>query len=151
MRREAIQKLGALDASDELKQLFDTTKDEANRRAIVEALGVAGNSDALAAIAGNAQQPEDIRIAALHGLGVAGDRGGADALVKLYAQANTPTMREAVLQGLLVAGDSDVVLTLYRNAKTNDEKKALLRTLSVMGDDTALDAIEAALDKPGKP
>jgi outer membrane protein assembly factor BamD (BamD/ComL family) len=151
VRGEAIQKLGALDASDELKQLFDTTKDEANRRAIVDALGVAGNSGALAAIAGNAQQPEDIRIAALHALGVTGDRGGEDALSKLYAQANTPALRDAVLQGLLVAGDSDAVLTLYRNAKTNDEKKALLRTLTVMGDDTALDAIEATLDKPGKP
>ena len=151
VRAHAIQTLGELDASEELRQLFDTTKDDANRRAIVDALGVAGNSEALAAIAGNAQQPEDIRIAALHALGVAGDRGGEDALVKLYGQANTPALRDAVLQGLLVSGDSDGVLTLYRSAKSVDEKKTLLRTLTLMGDDAAIDAIEAALDKPGKP
>lgn len=149
LRADAIQKLGALDASEELRQLFDATKDTANQRAIVEALGVAGNAEALAGIARNAQQSEDIRIAALHALGVAGDHGGEDALVKLYAQANTPSLREAVLQGLLVSGDSAAVLTLYRNAKSVDEKKALLRTLTVMGDDAAIDAIESELDKPG--
>jgi outer membrane protein assembly factor BamD (BamD/ComL family) len=149
LRADAIQRLGALDASEELRQLFDATKDAANQRAIIEALGVAGNSEALAGIAGNPQQSEDIRIAALHSLGVAGDRGGEDALVKLYAQANTPTLREAVLQGLLVSGDSDAVLTLYRGAKSVEEKKALLRTLTVMGDDAAIDAIESELDKPG--
>ena len=151
VRAHAIQTLGALDASEELKQLFDVTTDEANRRAIVQALGVAGNSAALVAIAGNAQQPENIRIDAAQALGVAGDRGGNEALVRLYGQANTPALRDAVLQGLLVSGDSDAVLGLYRNAKSVDEKKVLLRTLTTMGDDAAIDAIEAELDKPGKP
>ena len=151
VRAKAIETLGALDASAELKQLFDVTTDEANRRAIVQALGVAGNSAALVAIAGNAQQPENIRIDAAQALGVAGDRGGNEALVRLYGQANTPALRDAVLQGLLVSGDSDAVLGLYRNAKSVDEKKVLLRTLTTMGDDAAIDAIEAELDKPGKP
>jgi tetratricopeptide (TPR) repeat protein len=151
VRAHAIQTLGALDASEELKQLFDVTTDEANRHAIVQALGVAGNTAALAAIAGNAQQPESIRIDAMQALGVAGDHGGEEALVRLYSQANTPALRDAVLQGLLVSGDSDAVLGLYRNAKSVDEKKVLLRMLTTMGDDAAIDAIEAELDKPGKP
>ena len=150
VRRKAIQTLGALDASDELKQLFDATQDPGSRRAIIESLGVAGNADALAAIAGNAKLGEDIRVAALHSLGVAGDRGGEQALVQIYAKADTPALRDATLQGLLITGDSDAVLDLYRNAKSADEKKSLLRTLMQMGDDTAIDAIEAELDKPGK-
>ncbi|MGH8172150.1 MAG: HEAT repeat domain-containing protein, partial [Rhodanobacteraceae bacterium] len=149
VRRKAIETLGALDASDELKQLFDSTPDAENRRAIIQSLGVAGNSTALAAIAGNAQLPEDIRVTALKALGVAGDEGGGDALVKLYAQADTPALRDAVMQGLLVAGDTDAVLKLYRNAKSNDEKKALLRLLTTMDDDSAFDAIESELDKKG--
>lgn len=151
VRAHAIQTLGALDASAELKQLYDVTQDLPNRHAIVDALGVAGNSDALAAIAADAKQPEEIRIAALHALGVAGDRGGAAQLRRLYASANTPMLRDAVLQGLFVADDGDAVLELYRNAKTVEEKKALLRMLTTMGDDAAIDAIEAELDKAGKP
>jgi HEAT repeat protein len=149
VRRKAIETLGALDASAELKQLFDTTPDAENRRAIIQALGVAGNTTALAAIAGNAQLPEDIRAEAMQSLGVAGDEGGDQELVKLYATANTPALRDAVMQGLLVAGDTDAVLKLYRNAKTNDEKKALLRLLTTMGDDAAIDVIESELDRKG--
>jgi HEAT repeat protein len=149
VRRKAIETLGALDASDELKQLFDSTPDAENRRAIIQALGVAGNTPALAAIAGNAQLPEDIRAEAMQSLGVAGDEGGEQELVKLYATANTPALRDAVMQGLLVAGDTDAVLKLYRSAKTNDEKKALLRLLTTMGDDAAIDIIESELDRKG--
>jgi hypothetical protein len=151
LRADAIQKLGTLDASEELKQLFGTTQDAGNQRAIVDALGIAGDADALAAIAGDAKRPEDIRINALHARGIAGDRGGEASLVKLYPQANTPALRDAVLQGLLIAGNSEAVLDLYRAAKTTDEKKALLRILTSMGDDAAIDAIEATLDKSGNP
>lgn len=149
VRRKAIETLGALDASVELKQLFDTTPDAENRRAIIQALGVAGNTSALAAIAGNTQLPDDIRAEAIQSLGVAGDEGGDQELVRLYATANTPALRDAVMQGLLVAGDTDAVLKLYRNAKTNDEKKALLRLLTTMGDDAAIDVIESELDRKG--
>jgi HEAT repeat protein len=147
VRSKAIATLGALDASDELKQLFDVTQDADNRRAIVRALGVAGNADALAAIAADAKLPEDLRRDALQSLGVA---GADDKLVQLYRAATTEALRDATLQGLIVAGDSDGVLQLYRSAKTVDEKKVLLRTLTVMGDDSAIDAIEGELDKDAK-
>jgi HEAT repeat protein len=147
VRSKAIATLGALDASDELKQLFDVTQDADNRRAIVRALGVAGNADALAAIAADAKLPEDLRRDALQSLGVA---GADDKLVQLYRATTTEALRDATLQGLIVAGDSDGVLQLYRSAKTVDEKKVLLRTLTVMGDDSAIDAIEGELDKDAK-
>ena len=147
VRAKAIETLGALDASAELKQLFDVTQDADNRRAIIQALGVAGNSDALAQIAGDAKLPEDMRKEALQSLGVA---GADDKLVQLYKQATTPALRDATLQGLIVAGDSDGVLELYRSAKTVDEKKVLLRTLTTMSDDDAISAIEAELDKTEK-
>jgi HEAT repeat protein len=148
VRAKAIETLGALDASAELQQLFDVTQDADNRRAIIQALGVAGNVDALAAIAGNAKLPEDTRTSALQSLGVA---GADDKLVTLYSQASTPALRDAALQGLMVAGDSDSVLQLYRKAKTVEEKKALLRMLTLMNDDDAINVIEAELIKPEKP
>jgi outer membrane protein assembly factor BamD (BamD/ComL family) len=148
VRAKAIETLGAMDASAELQQLFDVTQDADNRHAIIQALGVAGNVDALAAIAGNAKLPEDMRKSALQSLGVA---GANDKLVALYTQADTPALRDAALQGLLVAGNSDSVLQLYRKAKTVEEKKALLRMLTLMDDDEAINAIEAELDKPEKP
>jgi len=147
VRRQAIEALGAMDASSELKQLFDSTKDAANQRAIIQALGVAGNVKALTEIA-ESQQPDNVRIEAIHALGVAGDEGGSSALVKLYPKANTPALRDAVIQGLMVAGDSDAMMQLYRQSKTREEKQALLRVITTMGDDAALDLIESELNKP---
>ena len=56
-------------------------------------------------------------------------------------------IREAALQGMLIAGDEQGVLALYRAAKTPEEKRALLRTLTMMDGDAALQAIDAALEK----
>jgi HEAT repeat protein len=146
VRQAAIQALGALDASSELKQLFDSTKDAANQREIIQALGVAGDVKSLTAIA-EGTQPDDVRIEAIHALGVAGDEGGSAALVKLYPKANSPALREAVLQGLLIAGDSDELLQLYKQAKTKEEKQALLRIITATNSDAALDVIESELKK----
>lgn len=148
VRRKAIETLGAMQASDELRQLLDATQDPGNRRAIIQSLGVAGNTSGLTSIAGNTSLPENERIEAMHALGVAGDHGGQTALVDLYAKAGTPALRDAVLQGLLIAGDTEAVTKLYRNARTTDEKKALLRVLTAMDDDKAIDVIEHELGQP---
>jgi HEAT repeat protein len=145
-RRKAIETLGAMGASDELRQLFDATKDAGNRRSIIQSLGVAGNASALASIAGNTTLQQNERIEAMRALGIAGDHGGQAALVDLYAKADTPALREAILQGLLIAGDSDAVTRLYRNARTTEEKKAVLRVLTMMDDDEAIDVIEHELN-----
>jgi hypothetical protein len=150
VRRKAIETLGAMGASDELRQLFDATQDAGNRRAIIRSLGVAGNTSALTSIAGNTSLPENERLEAMRSLGIAGDQGGRKALVDLYVKADTPAVRDAVLQGLLITGDSDAVTKLYREARTTDEKKALLRVLTTMGGDEALDVIEHELDQPEK-
>jgi hypothetical protein len=148
VRRKAIETLGAMEAGEELAQLFETTQDAANRRAIIEALGVAENVTALKSIAGNTKLSEDERKDAMEALGVAGDEGGAAALVEIYGKADTAALREAVLQGLLVADDADAVKKLYRNARSTEEKKAILRVLTSMDDDSAIDVIEHELDQP---
>jgi len=150
VRRKSIETLGAMGASDELRQMFEATKDESNRRAIIQSLGVAGNTSALTSIAANTALPEKERIEAMRSLGVAGDRGGNTALLDLYSKAGTPALRDAALQGLLIAGDADAMKKLYRNARTNEEKKALLRMLTAMGDDGAIDIIEQELGQPEK-
>jgi HEAT repeat protein len=148
VRRRAIETLGAMEASDELVQLLETTQDAGNREAIIEALGVAGDVGALKSIAGNGKLPEDERAQAMEALGVAGDEGGAAALVELYGKAETPALREAALQGLLVADDVEAVKKLYRNARNTQEKKAVLRVLTSMDDESAIDVIEQELGEP---
>jgi hypothetical protein len=144
LRRDAVQALGAMDASSELQQLFDSTHDAESQKAIIQALGVAGNVQGLSAIA-ESQQPEAIRIEAIHSLGVAGDEGGSAALLKLYPKTTSSAVRDAVLQGLLIAGDGEAMVQLYRQAKSKEEKQALLRMITTTNSDAALDLIEHEL------
>ncbi len=148
LRRKAIETLGAMQASDELRQLFDATQDADNRRVIINSLGIAGNTNALTSIAGNTTLPQNERIEALRALGIAGDRGGRAALVDLYAKEETPALRNAILQGLQITGDSEAVINLYHKARTTDEKKALLRVLTTMDNSKAIDVIESELSQP---
>ena len=145
LRRSAIHTLGAMNATDALRQLFDADKDPVNRKAIVQALGVAGEVDTLAKIA-DSKEPDDLRIEAIHALGVAGDHGGTEALVRIYSNANSPAVREAALQGLVVAGDSGAMIELYRKAKTKEEKQELLRKITTIDSDDALQLIESELN-----
>lgn len=141
VRRAAIETLGAMGGTDELKALLGSVKETENRRKIVQALGVAGDTDALAGIVRGGGD-EETRIEALQALGVA---GGNEQLLQLYGSANTPALRDAVLQGLLIAGDGKGMASLYRQARTKEEKQAILRLLSVMGDEAAIDVIEQEL------
>jgi len=146
VRQQAIQALGALDASAELKQMFDSTRDATSQREIIQALGVAGDVKSLAAIA-EGQQPDAVRVEAIHALGIAGDEGGSAALVRLYPKATSAALRDAVLQGLMIAGDGDQLVQLYKQAKTTEEKQALLRMITLTNSDAALDMIESELKK----
>ena len=71
-------------------------------------------------------------------------------MVDLYAKADTPALREAALQGLLISDDVDAVTKLYRNARGAKEKKALLQVLTAMDDDSVIDLIEQELDESEK-
>jgi HEAT repeat protein len=147
VRAAAINALGALDAHNELKQLFDTSKDISEQKEIIQALGVAGDVKSLAAIAESASE-DPVRAAAIQSLGIAGNEGGSDALLRLYSKyGQTPALRDAILQGLMIAGNSKGMLKLYREAKSTEEKKALLRTISMMDEGDMIDLIEAELNK----
>lgn len=146
LRRSAIQALGAMEATTELHGLFESEKSPENRKAIIQSLGVAGDSKTLAQIA-TSNQSEEIRIQAIQALGIADDSDTGTTLTKIYSEASSAAIREAALQGLLIADAGDAMLELYRNAKSQEEKKALLRMITLTDSDSALDLIEAELDK----
>jgi HEAT repeat protein len=149
LRKAAIQALGAMDATSELKALFDSEKSPENRTAILQSLGVAGDSKTLVAIA-ESNQPDEIRIEAIRALGIADSNDSGPALVRIYSAAKSSEIRDAALQGMMIAGDSESLLKLYRQARSSEEKQALLRMLTLTDSDKTLDLIESELDNGSK-
>ena len=149
VRRKAIETLGAMEASEELAQLFATTQDAGNREAIIEALGVAEQCRRAEVDRGQREAcPRTSAWMRWRRSASPATKSGAAALVELYGKANTPGLREAALQGLLIADDAEAVKKLYRNARSAEEKKAVLRVLTSMDDDSAIDVIEHELGEP---
>lgn len=139
---EAIQLLGAMDARDALRRLGEAGKGSAS---LVQAYAIAGDLGALTQILEESDDPS-LRTDAIHAIGVVGSPEAQQALQKIYRDANSEQIREAALQGMLMADDEAGVLGLYKESDDPQQKRELLRTLTMMGGDAAMEAIDAALE-----
>ena len=138
----AIHILGAMGATDELRKLGDRPNAAGG---LVDAYAISGDLASLRKIAeGNASH--EVRVDAVRKIGIVRSDAARAALRDIYTRNTDSDLRDAALQGMLIAGDEQGVLTLYRAAKTSEEKRTLLRTLSMIDGDAALEAIDAALE-----
>lgn len=140
---EAIRLLGAMGAKEELRKLADRQTATAG---LLDAYAVAGDLEGLRKIAEGAADKAK-RLDALRRIGVVGDDAARAALRDMYTRSTDEDVREAALNGLMIADDDQGVLALYRAAKSTEEKRKLLRTLSMMDSDAAIEAIDATLEK----
>jgi len=140
---EAIRLLGAMGAVDELRKLGEKPIAASG---LVEAYAISGDLASLRKIA-EGSGDRNVRIDAVRKIGIIDSDAAKAALREIYSRSTDAEIRDAALQGMLIAGDEQGVLALYRAAKTPEEKRALLRTLTMMDGDAALQAIDAALEK----
>ena len=134
--------LSVMGAVDELRKLGDRPNASGK---LVEAYAISGDLQSLRKIAEGNGDPE-LRAEAVQKIGIISSDAARAALHDIYARSTDREIKEAALQGLLIAGDDKGVLALYRSATTPEEKRALLRTLTMMDSDAALEAIDAALE-----
>jgi HEAT repeat protein len=140
---DAIHMLGAMGATEELRRLGDRPNAS---RGLTQAYAISGDLASLRKIAeGSGQQ--SVRVEAVRSIGIMHNDAARAALRDIYSRSTDPEIKEAALQGMLIAQDEQGVLALYRSAKTTEEKRALLRTLTSMDGDAALQAIDAALEE----
>ena len=139
---EAIRMLGVMGAVDELRKLGDRPNPS---RGLVDAYAIGGDLASLRKIAEGGGELS-IRVEAVQKIGIIGSEAARAALRDIYSRSGEDRIKDAALQGMLIAGDEQGVLTLYRAAKTTAEKQELLRTLTMMDGDAALEAIDAALE-----
>jgi HEAT repeat protein len=139
---EAIHILGAMGAVEELRKLGD--RPNASRK-LVNAYAISGDLTSLRKIA-ESNADVSVRAEAVQQIGIIDGDAARTALRDIYSRSTDAQIKEAALQGLLIADDEKGVLALYRAATTTEEKRALLRTLTMIDGDAALEAIDAALE-----
>ena len=139
---EAIHMLSVMGAVDELRKLGDRPNASGK---LVEAYAISGDLQSLRKIADSGADPS-VRAEAVRKIGIIDSDASRTALRDIYARSNDKEIKEAALQGMLIAGDDQGVLALYKSATSIEEKRTLLRTLTMMDSDAALKAIDAALE-----
>ena len=138
----AVQKLGAMNAREELRALRGRTGDA---EALIRAYAVAGDVETLTELAADGSNPER-QVQAIHGLGIAGGDGVGDTLAGIYRSTDVPDVKEAALRGLLIADEDEPVLELFRASSDDAEKRKLLQTLVNMDSDDVWEIIDKTLE-----
>jgi HEAT repeat protein len=142
---DAVETLGAMNAREQLRQLRDKA---GTSEGWIEAIAISGDVDTLRELALDGSNPER-QATAIESLGIVG--GGDEVnqtLVDIYRNAGSDEIREAALDGMLIADYDDGVLTLYRESKSAAEKKELLEYLVMMDSEEIWAIIDDALESP---
>lgn len=138
VRRSAIHQLGAMGARTELQQLYQSTSSVDDKEAILQAFGVAGDSDALIRIATTEPDPK-VRERAIRNLGPFGGPKAGPTLVQIYTNDKDPELRRAAVRSLFVLGDASDLVALARKETNPEMKRDLVQQLSVMDNKEARD------------
>jgi len=139
---DAVEMLGAMDATDKLRSLLET---RGSSKGLVEAYAIAGDFESLQQIAMDTDDP-DVQIQAIEGMGIVGGEQANAALLEIYRSAENDDVREAALDGMLIADYDEGVLELYRASQDPREKRELLEYLTMMDSDEVWNIIDAALE-----
>jgi len=139
---EAVETLGAMGASDELRELRGRT---GVSESLIDAYAISGDLASLLDVARDNSDVE-MQAEAIEALGIiGGDQVNAE-LVEIYRAAASEDIREAALDGMLISGYDAGVLELYRSAQSPAEKKELLEYLVMMDSDAVWEIVDAALE-----
>lgn len=138
---QAIGQLGAMQARDELKQLYDAAGSAREKRWILDALGVAGAVDTLTGIARRDPSPE-LRAMAIRSLGLVAREKSAGAIRQLYTGTGDAQMRRAAIEALFIQNDAPALIEIFRAEKDREMRREIVQRLSMMRSDEATEFLE---------
>jgi HEAT repeats len=145
LRRDAIQQLGVMGASDEVWQMY-AGGDRETKRAVLQALFVGGNAGRLVELARTEKDPE-LRRDAIQHLGLVGGAEASAALEEIYRTETDRRVREAALQAFFVQGNAKRLIEIARTEKDPELKRRAVQHLSVMGHPDATKFLLEILEK----
>ncbi len=140
---EAIQLLGAMGATEELRKLNGNAR---ATRGLLEAYAISGDLESLRKIADGTGE-KSLRVDAVQRIGIIDTDAAKVALREIYTKSADKEIKDAAMHGMMIAEDDKGMLELYKVAKTTEEKRALLRMIMTMDGDAALQVIDQTLEK----
>ena len=104
LQSHAIRVLGAMGQSATVAELLPQLTDGDAQRSAVDALAIAGDADALAALV-RGTAPVKVRVHAVRALNIIPAERSVPVLIKLYREQRDPDVRRTLLHALSASGD----------------------------------------------
>src|SRR5262249_48200306 len=117
-----------------------------DKEAILQAFGIAGDSDGLIRIA-TTEGDSKVRERAIRSLGPFGGEKARPVLVQVYTNEKDPELRRVAIQSLFVLGDATDLVALARKETNPEMKRHLVQQLSLMDGKEARDYMLEILNK----
>lgn len=140
---QAVATLGAMGALEQLRALRDRP---GAGTALIEAYAIAGDVESLRALATDGSDPER-QAQAVQGLSLAGGDEVGEILKGVYRSTDSTAVKEAVLEGLLMADADEIALELFRASEDPSEKRRLLEMLVMMDSESVWDVVDQTLEE----
>jgi len=147
LQREIIYALGAMEATDELDDLYASMTNPETRVAILESLAIADDTEGLIKIL-QAEQDSNLRAAAIHSLSINGDSAGADYLVSLYPNG-TRTEKSAIIESMMVMDNAQGLIGLLKQERDPKLRREMVQMLTVMDTDESSEYLFELLENKG--
>jgi HEAT repeat protein len=132
LRKEAIRYLGMMGGSIELRQLYKESADADAKENLLQAMGIAGDTQGLAEAATSEKDPR-VRVRAIRDMGIFGGTAETvSTLLTIYkANADIET-KKAVAEALFIHGSGKELVTLARSETNPQMKRELIQKMSLL-------------------
>ncbi len=130
LRGQAIHLLGTMEAEDELWQLYQNESSIEIKKKILHALSLGDSHGRLLAVARDRSQPEELRLRAVHALGVS---DATEELWALYQEESSIEVKKRILHGLFLSDDVEKIAQVARNTSESTElREAAIHNLGLI-------------------
>ena len=132
LRGSAIHWLGTMDAHDELWELYGTESSMEVKKKILHALFIGDGLDRLLSVAQDRSQPEELRLQAIHWLGVS---DGDAELWTIFETESSLEVKKRILHALFLSDNVDKLTEVARDTSQPMElRKAAIHNLGISDD-----------------
>ncbi len=131
MQRQAIEMLGVMEATSELRALYPT-QDHDTKVTIIESLSIAGDTALLHDILKDETDPE-LRKSAIFGIAMHDGHGTGEFATELYANASSVDEKEAVLESLVMMDDGDAAEFALQILKSESDPRLQVQAIHILG------------------
>lgn len=147
LQRKAIHVLGIIDGTEKLGELYVSLNSLESRKAVLEAMSMADDSDGLLKVL-QTEQDAELRAAAIRYLAITGGDSAAENLGSLYSSGSREE-KNAVIEAMMIMEDAEALIGLLKQESDPELKRKMLQMLTLMDSEESDKYLFEMLEKKG--